>query len=170
MLAIRMQRTGRKGHAQFRLIVQESRRHPSSGAIVAALGSYDPHTKAVTLDKEKATTFLNNGAQPSPRVAMLLQAEGVTLPSWVKQSVSKQRAIRNTEKLRRNQPKEEVAEAPAEVEVEKTVETVTETENENGETVAETTVETTTEKVPAAEAPAEGTEVVTEETEETPKA
>lgn len=104
MLAIRMQRTGRKGHAQFRLIVQESRRTPSSGNIVAALGSYDPHTKAIILDKEKAATYLNNGAQPSPRVAMLLQKEGVKLPSWVKLDDKRQSAIKNTEKLRRNQP------------------------------------------------------------------
>jgi small subunit ribosomal protein S16 len=111
MLAIRMQRTGRKGHAQFRVIVQESRRTPTSGNIVVALGSYDPHTKAVTLDKEKAATYLNNGAQPSPRVALLLQKEGVKLPSWVKVDASKKRAIKNTEKLRRNQTPEPVAEA-----------------------------------------------------------
>lgn len=113
MLAIRMQRTGRKGHAQFRVIVQESRRTPSSGNIVAALGNYDPHTKAVTLDKEKAATYLNNGAQPSPRVAMLLQKEGIALPSWVKIDSNKKRAIKNTEKLRRNQTPEPVEEAPA---------------------------------------------------------
>jgi len=122
MLAIRMQRTGRKGHAQFRLIVQESRRSPSSGNIVAALGNYDPHTKAITLDKEKAATFLNNGAQPSARVAMLLKKEGVKLPSWVRTDDKRQKTIKNTDKLRRNRPaepkeeaasNEEVAEAPA---------------------------------------------------------
>jgi len=114
MLAIRMQRTGRKGHAQFRLIVQESRRSPSSGNIVAALGHYDPHTKAITLDKEKAATYLNNGAQPSPRIAVLFKNEGITLPSWVKLDDKKQKNIKNVEKLRRNQPKEEApAEEPA---------------------------------------------------------
>lgn len=112
MLAIRMQRTGRKGHAQFRVIVQESRRTPTSGNVVAALGSYDPHTKVVILDKEKAATYLNNGAQPSPRVAMILQKEGIKLPSWVKTDASKQRSIKNTSKLRRNQTPEPVEEAP----------------------------------------------------------
>ena len=117
MLAIRMQRTGRKGHAQFRLIVQESRRTPTSGNIVAALGSYDPHTKAIILDKEKAATYLNNGAQPSQRVAMLLQNQGITLPSWVKVDSNKKRTIKNTGKLRRNQTPEPVVteEAPAKV-------------------------------------------------------
>jgi small subunit ribosomal protein S16 len=117
MLAIRMQRTGRKGHAQFRVIVQESRLTPTSGRIVALLGSYDPHTKVASLDKEKATTYLSNGAQPSDRVARLLQKEGVTLPSWVTAATVKESKIRHPEKLRRNrpeEPKEEVVEATAE--------------------------------------------------------
>ena len=110
MLAIRMQRTGRKGHAMFRVVVQDSRRTPTSGKVVALLGSYDPHAKTVSLDKEKATTFLTNGAQPSDRVARLFQTEGIALPAWVKVSESKAGKLRNPEKLRKNQPKEEVVE------------------------------------------------------------
>lgn len=118
MLSIRMQRTGRKGHAMFRVVVQESRLTPTSGKVVANLGSYDPHAKTVILDKEKAATFLNNGAQPSDRAARLLQNEGIDLPKWVKVSAKRDGKIRNPEKLRRNQkvePTEETAEeAPAE--------------------------------------------------------
>jgi small subunit ribosomal protein S16 len=113
MLAIRMQRTGRKGHAQFRVVVQDSRLTPTSGRVVALLGSYDPHAKTTTLVKEKAEYYLTNGAQPSDRVVRLFESEGVTLPSWVKKSADKKRAIRNPEKLRRNQPKEEAASAEA---------------------------------------------------------
>jgi small subunit ribosomal protein S16 len=114
MLSIRMQRTGRKGHAMFRVVVQDSRRTPTSGKVVALLGSYDPHAKTVTLNKEKATTFLANGAQPSERVTRLFQSEGITLPNWVKASENKVGKLRNPEKLRKNQPKEEVVEeAPA---------------------------------------------------------
>jgi len=109
MLAIRMQRTGRKGHAQFRVVVQDSRFTPTSGRHVALLGSYDPHTKTSTLVKDKAEHYLSNGAQPSDRVVRLFEAEGVTLPAWVTKSADKKRAIRNPEKLRRNQPKEEAA-------------------------------------------------------------
>jgi small subunit ribosomal protein S16 len=109
-----MQRTGRKGHAMFRVVVQESRLTPTSGKVVALLGSYDPHAKTVTLDKEKAATFLKNGAQPSDRAALLLQREGVELPKWVKLPAPKTGKLRNPEKLRRNQPKEEApAEEPA---------------------------------------------------------
>ncbi len=129
MLVIRMQRTGRKGHAQFRVVVQDSRRTPTSGKIVAQVGTYDPHTKQIVLNKERAEHYLNNGAQPSPRVVLVLKAEGVKLPAWVKEATKKEGKIRHAEKLRRNQPKEEtpkeemskeeapveeVAEAPAE--------------------------------------------------------
>lgn len=114
MLAIRMQRTGRKGHAMFRMIVQDSRRTPTSGKIVAQIGSLDPHAKTVTLDKEKASFYLEHGAQPSERVARLLKNEGVKLPEWVKLSADKERAVRNAEKRRSTAPAPEVEEAPAE--------------------------------------------------------
>src|SRR6185503_6338257 len=113
MLAIRMQRTGRSGHAQFRLIVQDSRFSPKSGRIVEYLGSYNPHTKAVSLNKEKASDYLKNGAQPSPRVTQLLKDEGVKLPSWVAKPAKKEGSIRNPEKLRRNRPDEPAAAAAA---------------------------------------------------------
>lgn len=114
MLVIRLQRVGRKGHAQFRVVVQDSRRTPTSGKIVAQVGTYDPHTKNVNLDKERAQAYLNNGAQPSDRVVFIFEKEGVKLPSWVKKQAKQDGKIRNPEKLRRNQPKEEaVAEEPA---------------------------------------------------------
>ena len=115
MLAIRMQRTGRKGHAMFRVVVQDSRRTPSSGKFVALLGSYDPHAKVVTLKKDRAQFYLEHGAQPSDRVVRLFEQEGVKLPTWVQRSAAKKGSIRNPEKLRKNRPAEEVAaEAPAE--------------------------------------------------------
>jgi small subunit ribosomal protein S16 len=115
MLSIRMQRTGRKGHAQFRIVVQDSRLTPTSGRYVALIGSYDPHAKTNTLDKEKAAFYLSHGAQPSDRVVRLMKAEGVKLPEWVKlPSTDKKRTIRHSDKLRKNQTPEVVEEAPAE--------------------------------------------------------
>ena len=119
MLAIRLQRLGRKGYPVYRLAVQESQRHPSSGRVVSYVGTYNPHTKEANVQVEAAQKYLDNGAQPSPRVVKLLKDAGVKLPSWVKESASdKQKSIRNAEKLRKNQPKEEAvaeaAEAPAE--------------------------------------------------------
>lgn len=112
MLAIRLQRLGRKAAPVYRVAVQEAQRHPSSGRVVAYVGAYNPHTKEVKIDKEKVEHYLKNGAQPTPRVVRLLQAEKVTLPAWVKVPKNEKTAkIRNPEKLRKNQPKEE---APAE--------------------------------------------------------
>lgn len=106
MLAIRMQRTGRRGHAQFRVVVQDSRFNPKSGRVVAYLGSYNPHTKTATIDSEKAGNYLNNGAQPSDRVARLLQKEGIKLPKWVSLPQDKKRDVRNAEKRRSTAPAE----------------------------------------------------------------
>jgi len=106
MLAIRLQRTGRSGHAQFRMIVQDSRFSPKRGRVVAYLGSYDPHSKTATIDGEQASKYLENGAQPSDRAARLLQKEGIKLPSWVKLEDPKQRTVRNPEKRRSTAPAE----------------------------------------------------------------
>lgn len=107
MLVIRLQRTGRKGHAQFRVVVQDSRRTPTSGKIVAQVGTYDPHTKTVNIDKDRAQHYLEHGAQPSERVVFILKKEGVKMPAWVKEASKKDGKLRHADKLRRNQPKEE---------------------------------------------------------------
>ncbi|MES2875968.1 MAG: 30S ribosomal protein S16 [Patescibacteria group bacterium] len=118
MLAIRLQRIGRKGYPVYRLAVQESQRHPSSGRVVEYVGSYNPHTKDAVVQVEAAQKFLDNGAQPTPRVVRLLKDAGVKLPSWVKEPSVKTKSLKNAEKLRKNQPKEEpVAEVAATEEV-----------------------------------------------------
>jgi small subunit ribosomal protein S16 len=112
MLAIRMQRTGRRGHAQFRVIVQDSRFNPKSGRVVAYLGVYDPHAKTTAIDGEKVSKYLENGAQPSDRVVRILQKEGIKLPAWVKTAEPKKRSVRRPEKRRSTAPKDETAEVP----------------------------------------------------------
>lgn len=116
MLAIRLQRVGHTGHAMYRVIVQESQRQPTSGRVIAYLGTYDPHTKESKIKADEAQKFLDNGAQPTPRVTKLLVVAGVKLPKWVaKPDNSKTKSIKHTEKLRKNQPKvETVDEAVAE--------------------------------------------------------
>lgn len=99
-----MQRKGRTGHAQFRVIVQDSRFHPTSGRVVAYVGNYDPHTKTATLDGEKISQYLSNGAQPSDRVAKLLTKEGIKLPDWFQASAPKSKTVRNADKRRSTRP------------------------------------------------------------------
>ncbi len=115
MLAIRLQRLGRKAYPVYRLAVQEAQRHPSSGRVVAYVGTYNPHTKDANINVEAAQKYLDNGAQPTPRVVKLLKEAGVKLPKWVKEySANKSKAVKNAEKLRKNQPKEEPAEESTE--------------------------------------------------------
>lgn len=125
MLAIRMQRKGRTHYPTYRLVVQESQRHPLSGRVVAEVGNYNPATKAITLDKALVEKYLSNGAQPSSRVAYLLEKNGVKLPKWYKKPGQKHAEAKHADKLRKNQPKEEPEaaaepaaepEAPAEAE------------------------------------------------------
>lgn len=115
MLAIRMQRKGRTHYPTYRIVVQESQRHPLSGRVVAEVGNYNPATKALTLDKEAVEKYLSNGAQPSSRVAFILKKNGVKLPKWYKERTPKHAEAKHADKLRKNQPKEEpapVEEAP----------------------------------------------------------
>ena len=115
MLAIRMQRNGRSHYPTYRIVVQESQRHPLSGRVVAEVGNYNPATKALTLDKEAVKKYLDNGAQPSSRVAFILKKNGVKLPKWYKEPVVQKAKAKHADKLRKNQSKEAPAEeTPAE--------------------------------------------------------
>ncbi|HSX53607.1 MAG TPA: 30S ribosomal protein S16 [Patescibacteria group bacterium] len=163
MLAIRMQRTGRSGHASFRVVVQDSRQSPTSGKFVALLGSYDPHTRATTLVKEKTTFYLEHGAQPSERVARLLKQEGIKLPEWAAVATKKTGKIRNPDKLRRNRP------ADAEPKVAAPETTTSEEEVAEHEVTSEEVVETPVEAAPEAEQTTEAVEEEpTSQTEESP--
>ena len=116
-----MQRLGRKGYPTYRMVVQDERQSPTSGKVIALIGNYNPHTKEANIDKEVATKFLSNGAHPSPRAVALLKSQGVKIPKWVKSEKKTQKPIKNSEKLRKNRPAEDVksekskeVEAPAE--------------------------------------------------------
>lgn len=136
MLAIRMQRTGRKGRANFRIVVQDSRQTPSSGKFVELLGHYNPHTKTAEIAKEKASFYLEHGAQPSDSAAKLLKREGVKLPKWASISTDIKREVRNPEKLRKNQPK--VDEKSEDKTTEDTGNEITEQTEQEADTSAET--------------------------------
>lgn len=156
MLTIRMQRRGRTGHAQFRVVVQDSRFSPTSGRVVAYVGSYNPHTKAATLDGEKISAYLATGAQPSDRVAKLLTKEGIKLPNWFSLSAPKKKEVRNPDKRRSTRPEDATAPSPTQTSSD---------EVSAGEPKAEDSPDTASEEV-SAEADSEETavEAPTEET------
>lgn len=150
MLAIRLQRVGRSGSAQYRIIVQQAQKQPTSGCVIAFVGTYDPHTKDCKVQVETAQKFLDNGAQPSPRVVKLLTDAGVKMPSWVAKSRVNAKVAKNAVKLRKNQPAvEKVAEVEEAVEPrdEHMAEEVAEAEEVVAEVAAEPVVEVVAEPV-----------------------
>lgn len=72
---IRMQRTGRKNQATFRLVLQEKSQAPRSAA-KEILGTYNPHAKErkdqVQLKEDRIKYWLSVGAQASPTVHNML--------------------------------------------------------------------------------------------------
>ena len=75
---IRLRRMGRKKVPFYRIVVTD-KAAPRDGRFIEVLGTYDPRAKGeqVTLDAEKAKTWLANGATPSDTVAALLRKAGV---------------------------------------------------------------------------------------------
>jgi len=71
MLRVRLQRTGKRGQAYFRIIVAEHTKKPK-GKVLELLGSYDPHKKELKVEKDRIEYWLSKGAQISPTVNNLL--------------------------------------------------------------------------------------------------
>ncbi|NBD74214.1 30S ribosomal protein S16 [Patescibacteria group bacterium] len=77
MLKIRLQRVGRRNHAEFRVVVCEHTTGPKSGKNVETLGSYNPHTNTAQINAERTSHWIGVGAQVSDTVHNLLVREGV---------------------------------------------------------------------------------------------
>lgn len=75
---IRLKRMGAKKKPYYRIVVADSR-SARDGRVIETLGQYDPLTNpsSVSIDGEKARTWLENGAQPSDTVRRLLSEAGV---------------------------------------------------------------------------------------------
>src|SRR4051794_4245250 len=77
-LKIRLSRGGAKKRPFYRVVVADSRM-PRDGRFIERLGIFDP-LKAkdrIVLDQEKAKAWIAKGAQPTDRVARLLDGLGV---------------------------------------------------------------------------------------------
>ena len=112
MVVIRLARGGRVKQAIYRIVAADKRRSATS-KFLDVLGTYNPHTKELKLDKELTEKYLSNGAQPSDRVIRLLQADGVKTPDWAKPHDRFKKAKKEVEEA--EAPKEEtVAEATTE--------------------------------------------------------
>ncbi len=72
MLAIRLQRVGRKNDPSFRVIVADSKLKPKTGNFLEILGSYDARKGKPVINAERAKHWLSMGAQASGTVHNLL--------------------------------------------------------------------------------------------------
>ena len=81
MVVIRLARVGRKKYPVYRIVAADKARSVTS-KYLAVLGTYNPHTKQIELDKELIKQYLDNGAQASDRVLRLFKANSIELPKW----------------------------------------------------------------------------------------
>ncbi len=78
MVKIRLRRVGAKKKPSYRVVVADSRA-PRDGAFIAIIGHFNPLTdpETITIDEEKALTWLRQGAQPTETAARLLSKVGI---------------------------------------------------------------------------------------------
>jgi small subunit ribosomal protein S16 len=77
---MRLTRTGARKRPSYRVVVADSSA-PRDGRHVEIVGFYDPMTNPSTLriDTDRAVRWLQNGAQPTERVRVLLRHAGVLM-------------------------------------------------------------------------------------------
>ncbi len=78
MVKIRLRRMGAKKAPYYRIVVADAR-SPRDGRCIEEIGTYNPLTEpaVITVDAEKAQTWIKNGAQPTDTVRSLLKKAGV---------------------------------------------------------------------------------------------
>ncbi len=75
---IRLQRKGRTKAPFYHIVVADSR-SPRDGRFIEKIGTYNPLTRPATIDidRDKAFTWLMNGAQPTDTARAILRFKGV---------------------------------------------------------------------------------------------
>ena len=78
MVKIRLRRMGAKKAPYYRIVVADAR-SPRDGRCIEEIGTYNPLTEpaTITVDVEKAQTWIKLGAQPTDTVRGLLKNAGV---------------------------------------------------------------------------------------------
>jgi len=72
---IRFKRMGSKKNPFYRVVVADSH-FPRDGRFIEEIGYYNPLTKEVKIDNEKAAEWVGKGAQPTDTVRALLKKNG----------------------------------------------------------------------------------------------
>jgi small subunit ribosomal protein S16 len=77
MLMIRFQRIGRTNDPAFRIVLLEKSRAAKAGSITEQLGTYNPRSKALTIDEVRVKEWIAKGAQPTGSIHNLLITKGI---------------------------------------------------------------------------------------------
>lgn len=72
---IRLKRIGSKKRPFYRVVVADERA-PRDGRFIEEIGHYNPLTKDLKVDNEKAQKWMGVGAQPTDTVRALLKKSG----------------------------------------------------------------------------------------------
>ncbi len=109
---IRLQRGGAKKKPYYRVVIADSRA-PRDGKFIERVGSFNPlvakdSAERLILDKDRVKHWLDQGAVPSERVAILIDSLGIANDNPQLKSILKKRA--NTIEIK----KEEIANKKAE--------------------------------------------------------
>lgn len=124
MLKIRLKRLGAKKAPTYRIIVIHSTTK-REGKPVEELGHYNPKTKMMKFNKEKALEWIKNGAQPTETVQFLIDncnADGSLkykkkeTKKLSKKAIAKAQAAKAAAEEAKNAPKEETLKEEAVVE------------------------------------------------------
>ncbi|MDP2598299.1 MAG: 30S ribosomal protein S16 [Candidatus Liptonbacteria bacterium] len=91
MLAIKLQRIGKKHQPSYRLVVAE-KRSKLGGPPVEDLGAYDLRTKQLTAQKDRVAHWLTRGAQPTATVWNLLVSHNLASGKKIAVKMRKQKA------------------------------------------------------------------------------
>jgi len=74
LIAIRLTRVGKKNQPYFRVVVQE-KSAPVKGKFIEIIGSWNPRTGELVVDKEKLAAWKAKGAQLSATAAFLIEGK-----------------------------------------------------------------------------------------------
>lgn len=113
MLMIRFQRIGRKNDAAFRMAVLPKTSGPKAGKYVDLVGTYNPKTKAMTVDGAKIKDWVSKGAQISPSLQNLLVKNNVIEGTKTASVVSKKNLEKNVKAKAEAEAKELAAKEAA---------------------------------------------------------
>jgi small subunit ribosomal protein S16 len=80
VVKIRLRRTGATKQPSYRIVVTDSQ-SPRDGRFIEIVGTYNPLTEPATIkvDADKVRKWIGQGAQLTPKTAVLLKRAGVSL-------------------------------------------------------------------------------------------